>query len=76
MTPVSSKTIPVPDGAKIEDWRWKRRLTVTELARKAGISRQYLNRIRNGHRGASLKVQTQIADALELPVEKIQRNAR
>lgn len=76
MTPVSPKTTPVPDGTKIEDWRWNRHLTVTELARKAGISRQYLNRIRNGHRGASLDVQTRIADALDVPVEKIQRNAR
>jgi transcriptional regulator with XRE-family HTH domain len=74
MTPVR-KTIPEPDGTKIEDLRWSAHLTVTELASKADISRQYLNRIRNGHRGASIDVQKRIAQALNVPLFKIQRDA-
>lgn len=63
---------PAPNGAKIEDLRWDKRLTISELARQSCISRQHLNRIRNGYRGASLDVQKRIADALGVPVEEIQ----
>lgn len=75
MTPVRAKTIPAPDAVKIEDLRWAKHLTVTELAKRADISRQYLNRIRKGHRGASLEVQSRIAGALGAPIEEIQQDA-
>lgn len=68
-------TTPSPNGARIEDWRWIRRLSVPELANKAGITRQHLKRICKGERGASLDVQQRIADALDVPVEEIQRTA-
>jgi transcriptional regulator with XRE-family HTH domain len=66
------ETRPRANGSKIEDWRWRRHLRTTELAERAGISRQYLNRILRGKRGASLEVQEAIADALGVPVEEIQ----
>lgn len=66
------ETTPRPDGSKIEDLRWERRLRRTELAERAGIARQTLNRIIRGTRGASLEVQRSIAGALEVPVEEIQ----
>lgn len=68
-------TTPPPNGARIEDWRWTRRLSVPELATKAGITRQHLKRICKGERGASLDVQQRIADALDVPIEEIQRPA-
>lgn len=75
MALVNPKTTPAPSGDKIEDLRWKRRLSVPELASRAGITRQYLKRICKGERGASLAVQQSIADALEVPVTEIQENA-
>lgn len=66
------QTRPRPNGTKIEDLRWEKRLPTTVLASRAGISRQYLNRIMRGTRGASLEVQKAIAQALDVPVEEIQ----
>lgn len=68
-------TSPQIDGEKVEDLRWKKRLTASELARRAGISRQHLTRIRNLDRGASLDVQNRIADVLGVPVAEIQQDA-
>lgn len=69
------KTTPPTNGDKIEDWRWTRRLSVPQLARKAGITRQHLGRVLKGECGASLDVQQRIADALDVPVEEIQQAA-
>lgn len=65
---------PQIDGTKVEDLRWLKRLTASELARRAGISRQHLTRIRHNGRDASLKVQRAIADVLEVPIEEIQKD--
>ena len=67
------KSNPRPDGSKIRDLRWERRLPTRELASKAGITPQYLNRIMCGTRGASLRVQKALAAALSVPVEEIQK---
>ena len=67
---------PRIDGSKVEALRWKKQLTASELARRAGISRQHLVRIRHAGNDASLKVQEQIADALGVPVKAIQRSAK
>jgi DNA-binding XRE family transcriptional regulator len=72
---VNPKTTPAPSGEKIEALRWERRLTVPELAKKAGITRQYCKRICKGERGASLDVQQSLADALGVTVEEIQKDA-
>lgn len=75
MALVNPETSPAPSGEKIEDWRWKRHMSVPELASKAGITRQYLKRICKGERGASLAVQQSIAAALDVPVSEIQQDA-
>lgn len=72
MNPVKPTTTPAPNGQKIEDLRWDRRLSVSQLASKAGITPQYLRRVCKGQRGASLETQNNIATALEVPVEEIQ----
>lgn len=75
MNLVNPKTTPAPDGRKIEDLRWDRRLSVPALASKAGITPQFLRRICKGERGASLDVQQRLADALGSPLEEIQQAA-
>jgi DNA-binding XRE family transcriptional regulator len=60
---------PRIDGAKVEKLRWRKGLTGTELARRAQISRQHCDRIRNRGYDASLAV----AQALDVPVEAIQK---
>lgn len=64
---------PRIDGSKVENLRWQKRLTASELARRAGISRQHLTRIRHKNRDASLRVQESIAAVLGVPVEEIQK---
>jgi len=64
---------PQIDGAKVEKWRKKRKLTGTELARLAKISRQHCVRIRHMGYDASVGAQQRLAAALEVPVEEIQK---
>jgi DNA-binding XRE family transcriptional regulator len=64
---------PQIDGAKVEELRWRRRLTGTELAKRAQISRQHCVRIRHGGYDASLAVQERLAEVLEVPVKEIQK---
>lgn len=73
MNPVNPKKTPVQNGPKIDDLRWDRRLSVSELANKAGITPQYLRRIFKGERRASLVVQQSLADALNVPISEIQQ---
>lgn len=64
---------PQIDGAKVEELRWRRRLTGSELARRAKISRQHCVRIRHGGYDASLAVQERLAEVLEVPIKEIQK---
>lgn len=52
-------------------WRGYRGLTQTELARKAGITQNYLSEIENGKRTAGVLKLLKLAAALDLPVEAI-----
>lgn len=72
---VKPTTTPRSNGPRIDDLRWDRRLSVTALASKAGITPQYLRRIFKGERMASLDVQNRLAHALDVPVEEIQQDA-
>lgn len=73
MNPVKPTTIPLPDGKKIDDLRWDRRMSIPQLATEVGVTRQYMGRICKGQRGASLEVQKRIAKVLEVTLEKIQQ---
>jgi transcriptional regulator with XRE-family HTH domain len=75
MKPVKPKTTPAPNGPKIKDLCWERRLSGPQLASKAGITRQHLLRICKGECGASLKVQQRIADVLNVSIKEIQQVA-
>lgn len=61
------------DGDKVEELRWQKRLTGSELARRAQISRQHCVRIRHMGYDASLAVQKRLAEVLGVPVEDIQK---
>jgi putative transcriptional regulator len=48
-----------------------RKMTQSELARKVGIKREYLNRIINNRINPSVYLAIRIAKALTLPVEDL-----
>lgn len=60
-----------PRAAVIEALRKANHLSTSELARRAGTSRQYMSRIQLGSRGASLDVVERIAKALSVTTEMI-----
>lgn len=62
---------PRPNGSSIEQLRVAHHLTTAELARRVGISRQYMSRIQEGSRGASPSVIKKIADAFSVEVKVI-----
>lgn len=66
---------PLPDGAKIDDLRWDKRMSIPQLANKVGITRQHMRRICKGERGASIEVQERIAQELNVSLPEIQRGA-
>lgn len=61
----------LPDGITIAVLREAQHLSTSELARRAGLSRQYMSRIQRGDRGASGDALTRIAKALGVPVASI-----
>ena len=60
-----------PRAAVIGALRKANHLSTSELARRAGISRQYMSRIELGLRGASPDVVGRIATALEVTTPMI-----
>lgn len=60
-----------PRAAVIEALRKANHLSTSELARRAGTSRQYMSRIQLGSRGASADVLERIAKALSVTPEMI-----
>jgi transcriptional regulator with XRE-family HTH domain len=65
------RTRPRPNGTTIEALRVAHHLSNSELARQVGVSRQYMGRIQEGERGASIKVLKKIADVFEVEVAYI-----
>jgi transcriptional regulator with XRE-family HTH domain len=59
------------NGAAIQALREAKHLTGSELARRAGVTRQHLGRIERGECGASASTIQSIADALGVPSEAI-----
>jgi transcriptional regulator with XRE-family HTH domain len=53
----------------LTDFIWDNRITSTELARRLGISRQFMSELRSGKRTPSLAVAVRIADVCGVPVE-------
>jgi transcriptional regulator with XRE-family HTH domain len=59
------------DGEKLSYWRGHRKLSQTQLARKAGISRSYIAEIERGERRPRMLVANAIARALKVDLEQI-----
>lgn len=56
---------------KLAEIRKEKNITQSELARKAGVSRSYINKIEHGKLNGSIKLSIRIASILETPVEEI-----
>ena len=57
--------------ARLKALRTKRGLTQTALAKKAGISREYLVRLEIGQQDPTLGTMTKLAKALKVPVVEL-----
>ena len=55
----------------VKYWRDKRNLDQAELAEKAGVSREYINKIENGKINPSFGNIINIADALEITLDEL-----
>lgn len=60
-------------GARIRDARLYMNLTQETLAERAGMDRQSVNRIENGHASPLLDNLLRIADALDVPLADLVR---
>ncbi len=56
---------------KIGAWREYRGMTMTELAKRVGVSQSYISDIENGKKDGSVKVIKAIAVALDADIELI-----
>jgi transcriptional regulator with XRE-family HTH domain len=55
-------------GTRIKKLRQKRGLSVSELARRAGVSKSLISQIENGHANPSVETVRTVATVLEVPV--------
>ena len=60
-----------PSGIAIKAFRQSKHIGSRELARRAGVSHQFMVRIQQGTRGASEQTMAAISAALDVPVEAI-----
>jgi DNA-binding XRE family transcriptional regulator len=56
---------------RVRVWREHRGLTVSALAKAAGVSQAYLSQIESGVRDGTLKTMAAIARALKLPLDEL-----
>ena len=59
------------DGTKIRDGRINQGLSLTELARRVGVSKSFISTIERGHRRPSPSVAAGIADVLGVSIQEI-----
>lgn len=72
---VLKETIPVLLGKRIREEREKRQLTQTELAQAVGKDRQYLYKIESGKVTPNISTVAILAEALEIPVFELLKDA-
>lgn len=58
-------------GDKIREARKSKRLSITEVAQKVGVTRQYISQIETGVQNPSLKILGKICDILNLSYEEM-----
>lgn len=67
---------PIEFGRYIKELREEKKVTITELAQNAGISRPYLSQIENGLKGTpSIKVLKKLAQPLNVPYMELMHKA-
>jgi len=62
-------------GLWLQQVREEKGFTQSQLASKAKLNRAVINKIENGYSDPELKTLVKIADALEMPIEKVVRIA-
>jgi transcriptional regulator with XRE-family HTH domain len=70
----SAKPLDVHLGSEIRTLRLKHRLTIAEVAERAGISRGMLSKIENGTASTSLDTLERLASTLGVPMSSLFRN--
>lgn len=56
---------------KLSEVMFKKQISVTNLAKEVGVTRQHLSSIKNGNAEASVKTWKQIAEALKVEINEI-----
>lgn len=57
------------EGKKIREYRERKKLSVTDLANRIGVSRSYLSRMETGDRPIKTDILNKIANALDVPIQ-------
>jgi len=58
------------EGKKIREYRERKNLSVTELAKRIGVSRSYLSRMETGERPIKTDILNKIANAIGIPIQE------
>jgi transcriptional regulator with XRE-family HTH domain len=77
LTPLSKyveRPRTIPSGVLINRWRFKRLLTRRRLAKKTGVTTQYIKMIELGKRSPSPELLRIIARVLEVPVHELKKS--
>lgn len=57
------------EGKKIREFRERKDISITELARRIGVSRSYLSRMETGERPIKTEMLVQIAKVLDVSIQ-------
>lgn len=61
-------------GRRLKALRGEAKLSQLELATAAGMRKQFLNRVENGHQNVSTKTLWRLAEALDIPMASLFEN--
>jgi transcriptional regulator with XRE-family HTH domain len=68
--PLRGGSLPLPS---LKHWRLRRRLSQSEVARRAGLTSDHLFKIESGRRGCNPETAQLLADLLEVELEDLRR---
>lgn len=57
------------EGQKIREHRERRKMSITELADRIGVSRSYMSRMEKGERPIKTEVLNKISSILDVPIQ-------
>lgn len=75
MNDTDATPVPLRIGRAIRSYRESQRLTLEQLASKAGITYQYLSGVENGRKNFSIGVLERLASALDVKLHKLVEQA-